>query len=166
MKRRANSALCIWGIFGLFTGLLSVYMITITFVLPLKREMDVTATQSTAASLLATVQTIEEIRIPTGEWHELDDETYARVVKLACDQGRFDASGGSITPSNSVVDPWGGRFRIAVRRTDEGGKEYFVWSRGPDQTAGTEDDVVAPPYLWRETSNLHDDHSNGTTPAS
>ena len=144
MKKRTYTVMCVWGILGLFLGFLSLCIITIAVVLPVRRAVFTNAAYATAASLLATVQSMDGMAIPRGGWHAIDDDTCVQVVRLACEQERLDMSGGTIEPSGFVVDRWGGRFRIAARQTAENGTEYLVWSLGADQTPGTEDDIVAP----------------------
>ena len=53
-------------------------------------------------------------------------------------------------PGESLLDAWGERFQIAVRRNPLKAKslpndwEFMVWSKGPDRISRTTDDIIVP----------------------
>lgn len=93
-----------------------------------------------------------EVRATT-EWKALDD---GEVDVLISKIHSYDCS-GSAWPrwgergrrvGGPLLDPWGERFQIAVRRrppstaASPNDLDVVVWSKGPDRKSSTEDDIV------------------------
>jgi hypothetical protein len=115
---------------------------------------------SCAASISASISSDEVSRTEieakaTTEWRVLQDvEADELILKIH----PYDCSGSAWLrwgerarrAGGPLLDPWGERFQIAVRRSTQNAAtlhndlEIIVWSKGADRKSGTADDIVAP----------------------
>jgi len=108
------------------------------------QKAKVAATHSTAASLCAALQSQNMLNISATNWQILGDVEYDRTVTEVSRKGSIDVGRNGWKSGGVLVDSWGNRLQIAVRKSDQGKLEYIVWSKGADGISKTSDDVVVP----------------------
>lgn len=103
---------------------------------------------SCVASIARSVQELpasELNRIPISDsWRVLTDPESDQLLLAA---KPYDCAGRRDSNSGVVLDPWGRRFRIAVRWEPSGDSRTLhirAWSKGRDGRSATDDDEVVP----------------------
>ena len=107
--------------------------------------MEITATRSL---VLSVHDVVADVQIGGNEstWQLLIDDEYTRLLRSAHPDGRLDLIADGGANAECIVDSWGNKFYVAVKRSN-GNRQYIVSSPGPDKTVGTEDDIVSPENL-------------------
>ena len=79
-----------------------------------------------------------------SEWRLLSESDGDRLLLSAARAHSLDCH--QRTAAGLPVDAWGGRFKLAVRRSPSGDRiEFLVRSDGADGKANTGDDLSSPP---------------------
>jgi hypothetical protein len=109
------------------------------------------AADSTAAAIAAALDSemgntkIQEIvGNPNGGQQLLTQSQYDQVIDYLAPKHTLDAAKGW-EAGNPLLDPWGKRFQITIRKSPDG-KGYYaeVFSMGPDEKPNTGDDIGRP----------------------
>ena len=78
---------------------------------------------------------LENLRLPTSE------EGLGALIEKPGDIAESDWYGPYLAADSVPKDPWGNEFRY--KSPGEEGREYDLWSAGPDGADGTGDDLMA-----------------------
>jgi hypothetical protein len=106
-------------------------------------------TMGTIPSILAFVHEMDEQQLQaldislSEEWRIFSAGQYDDVIEALRKTGRLDVDASKWTQNGTFVDPWGRPYLIAGRKKEDG-REFMVWSKGPDGISATEDDIVRP----------------------
>ena len=86
------------------------------------------------------------VKIQTAEdWRVLSLNEYETIIAELAKRRQVDIERGQLKNQRLLLDPWEGRYEIALRKDETQKLHAIVWSAGPDAEHGTVDDIVYPP---------------------
>ena len=84
-----------------------------------------------------------------NKWRRLSTTEYEAIIAELAKRRQVDVERGQLEKQRLLLDPWGRRYEIALRRPLGQELQALVWSNGPDRASGTSDDIAYPKRALR-----------------
>ncbi|MEO6393330.1 MAG: hypothetical protein ABIP75_15890 [Pyrinomonadaceae bacterium] len=125
----------------LVAGFLAVFAVYLWTIAEISRETSVASCLASAYASLEQLgpAPVRNVVTPGYEWQDLSDWATDQLFAMAhprnCD---------GINPKPPLLDRWGNRIGLAVRKQPSGQLDFKLTSSGPDGKRETKDDLVFP----------------------